>query len=78
MCADIVESATRSIYNSDKLDNPKEVVTKLLDNLIDDTQLDVLKLGELRIIKKVLISEIKDIYHKRLDYDEEGAGVLSD
>jgi len=72
MCVDVVESATRSMHNSGKLDDIPSVISKLLDGLIDDTQLDILKLGELRIIKKVLISEIKDMYHKRINYDTEG------
>jgi putative nucleotidyltransferase with HDIG domain len=70
MCADVVESATRALHNSGKLDDAKIVISRLLDGLIDDTQLDILKLGELRLIKSVLITEIKNMYHKRIDYDE--------
>jgi len=45
MCVDVVESAVRSLHNNGKLDNPKEIITKVLDNLIEDKQLDILKLG---------------------------------
>ena len=69
MCADVVESACRSLHNNNKLEEHKIIVDRLINNLMEDEQLDILKIGELRIIKKVLISEVKDIYHKRLDYE---------
>ncbi len=76
MCADVVESACRSLHNNNKLEEHKLIIDKLINNLMEDEQLDILKIGELRVIKKVLISEIKDVYHKRIDYDaEEGKHV---
>jgi len=71
MCADVVESASRAMHNAGKLDDHKALVDTLINELMDGEQLDILKLGELRTIKNVLITEIKDMYHKRLDYDKE-------
>ena len=71
MCADVVESACRALFNNNKLEDHKNVINTLIDGLTEDEQLDILKIGELRVIKKILTSEIKDVYHKRLDYDVE-------
>ena len=71
MCCDVVESACRALANNGKLKEYKVTIDKLIGCLIEDEQLDILSLGQLRIIKKILTSEISNIYHKRLDYDEE-------
>jgi len=71
MISDVVESACRSMSNSGKLDDPKMVINNLINNLIDDEQLDVLKIGEIRIIKSILLKEIESIFHKRVSYDDE-------
>jgi len=71
MCADVVESASRAMHNAGKLEDHKVLVDNLINDLMDGEQLDILKLGELRTIKNILITEIKDMYHKRLDYDKE-------
>ena len=71
MCCDIVESACRALNNSGKLKDYKATVDKLINGLIEDEQLDILSLGQLRIIKRILTSEISNIYHKRIDYEEE-------
>ncbi len=54
-----------------KLKDYKATVDKLINGLIEDEQLDILSLGQLRIIKRILTSEISNIYHKRIDYEEE-------
>ena len=59
------------LYNSGKLKDYKATVDKLINGLIEDEQLDILSLGQLRIIKRILTSEISNIYHKRIDYEEE-------
>lgn len=74
MICDVVEATLKSLYNSDKLDDIKSTVDKMIDTLIDDEQLDQLKIGDIRIIKKVLVREAGSIYHKRLDYDDEENG----
>ena len=71
MISDVIESACRSISNSGKLDDPKNIIDGLVNNLIDDEQLDVLKIGEIRIIKRVLLKEVESIYHKRVSYDDD-------
>ena len=45
-----------------------------MNKLIDDEQLDVLTIGDIRIIKRVLYKEIDSFFHKRVDYDEEVNG----
>lgn len=71
MCCDIVESACRALNNSGKLKDYKGSVDKLINGLIEDEQLDILSLGQLRVIKRILTSEISNIYHKRIDYEED-------
>jgi membrane-associated HD superfamily phosphohydrolase len=70
MICDIIESATRALYNAGKLDDAKLIIDNLINKLIDDEQIDILTLGHIRVIKKVLLKEIESIYHKRVDYDE--------
>jgi len=74
MIADVVESACRSISNSGKLDDVKSVVERLINDLIDDEQLDVLTIGQIRLIKKILLKEIESIYHKRVSYEDDDEG----
>ncbi len=71
MICDVVESATRSMYNAGKLDDMKDTIESLLNKMVDDEQLDILTLGHIRVIKKVLLKETESIYHKRVDYDAE-------
>ncbi len=71
MIVDIVESACRSLSSSGKLDDSKSTIERLINELIDDEQLDVLTIGQIRVIKRVLLKEINSIYHKRVDYDVE-------
>ena len=71
MICDVVEAATRAFFTSNKLKDIKETITKLIDSLVEDKQLDYLKIGELRVIRKVLIKEIGNLYHKRVDYNND-------
>ncbi len=71
MLSDVCESACRALHNSDKLGEIKEVVEKMIANITDDEQLDVLSIGQLRVVKVVLVKELENIFHKRLDYDLE-------
>ena len=70
MICDVVESVCRSISNSGKIGDTKNVINNLINNLVDDEQLDVLTIGEIRIIKMVLLKEIESMYHKRVSYDD--------
>jgi putative nucleotidyltransferase with HDIG domain len=69
MICDVVESACRSISNNEKKVDFKSTIERLINSLIDDEQLDVLTIGHIRVIKKILIKEIESIYHKRVSYD---------
>lgn len=71
MICDVIEATLKSLYNNDKLDDVKGTVDKMIDSLVEDEQLDQLKVGDIRIIKKVLVREAGSIYHKRIDYDDE-------
>jgi putative nucleotidyltransferase with HDIG domain len=71
MICDVVESACRALNSKDKLVNIKETVDRIVNGLTDDEQLDVLSIGSLRIIKRLLVKDIENIFHKRLDYDLE-------
>jgi len=67
MICDVVEAATRALFAKGKLDDIKRIVTDLIDNLVNDKQLDYLRIGELRIIREVLFEEVGNLYHKRID-----------
>lgn len=68
MICDVIEAATRSMFSSNKLDDIPKIVENLIQNLIEDYQIDNLTIGQLRIIKKVLIEMITNTYHSRIDY----------
>jgi membrane-associated HD superfamily phosphohydrolase len=68
MICDVVESACRSVSNTEKEVDFKSTIERLINSLIDDEQLDVLTIGHIRVIKKILIKEIESIYHKRVSY----------
>ena len=70
MICDVVEAATRAFFTKGKLKNIKKTVIDLIDTLVEDKQLDYLRIGELRIIRRVLISELGNLYHKRIEYDD--------
>jgi putative nucleotidyltransferase with HDIG domain len=74
MICDVVEATLKSLHNNDKLEDVKGTIDKMIDSLIEDEQLDQLKIGDIRIIKKVLVREAGSIYHKRIDYEDEDNG----
>lgn len=71
MIVDVVESASRAKFNNGKLTDIPKFIDEMIDGLMKDEQLDILTIGCIRKIKKVLIREIESIYHKRIDYDVE-------
>ena len=71
MICDVVESATRSMDSAGKLGDISNIIDTLINGLVDDEQLDILTIGQLRVIKNVLTKEIESIYHKRVDYEED-------
>ena len=78
MICDVVESATRALSNAGKLDDSKTVIESLINKMVDDEQLDILTLGHVRVIKKILLKETESIYHKRVDYDADEEKDLTD
>lgn len=71
MICDVVESACRALHNAGKLTDYRETINNLIFNLTEDTQIDILTLGELRIIQNVLVKEVTSLYHKRLEYKDD-------
>jgi len=74
MLCDVTEATCRSLYNNDKLSNSRTTIDSIVNKLMDDEQLDVLTIGDVRVIKRVLYKEIDSFFHKRVDYDEESNG----
>ena len=72
MLCDSIEAAARSKFTNNKLDDIDHLVKAITEDRIEDKQLDNLKIGELRVIREVLIKEIGKMYHKRVEYPEEG------
>ena len=76
MICDVIESAARAYFNAGKLDDEKILIDNLINRLIDDEQLDILTIGDIRTIKKILLKEVKSIYHKRVEYGNETAETV--
>jgi len=74
MIVDAVEATARSVYQKGLMDTPesrKQVVTDTIERLSEDSQLDHLKLGVLKIIKRVITRELDALFHKRIPYPED-------
>lgn len=73
MMCDVTEAKSRSISQSqpENLD-PNLIINSTIDHLLDDGQFDdvYLRLGDLKVIKEILIKELDCIYQKRVDYDK--------
>jgi len=71
MIVDSVEATARATYNNDEKNNnfSSSVINKTINKLVDDGQLDNLKIGILKVIKSVLNKELDSTYHKRVVYD---------
>ncbi|HEX8142648.1 MAG TPA: HDIG domain-containing protein [Pyrinomonadaceae bacterium] len=69
MIADSCEAAARSLAHPDP-ENIRTIVTKIIDAIISDGQLDEsnLTLSELRTIREAIITSLTAIYHARIDY----------
>lgn len=74
MITDSIEATARSLHNQGKLKNgeKRKVVESTVARLMEDGQLDEMKVGTLKVIKRVIIRELESIYHERVPYDEEG------
>lgn len=73
MIIDSVEATSRSlaISNEKKTIIIDKAINGTIDRLIDDGQIDILKIGVLKVIKKVLVKELESIYHKRVSYERD-------
>lgn len=72
MLCDSVEATTRSLFNSktNGEDFIGDALNKTINRLMEDQQLDNMKIGTLNITKKILTKELESIYHKRVSYDD--------
>ncbi len=73
MICDSVEATTRALFNSGdgKDDFIQQAIDSTIFRLMDDEQLDNMKIGVLNKTKKILIKELESIYHKRVVYKED-------
>jgi len=74
MLCDSVEATSRSLFNGGEgmaEDFILRSVNTTITRLMDDEQLDNMKIGVLNKTKKIIIKELESIYHKRIKYDEE-------
>jgi len=75
MVVDAVEATARSILASNGEKNTiqgrHEIIDKTIKRLVDDGQLDDIKVGELKRITFILYEELDSIYHNREAYEEE-------
>lgn len=72
MICDSVEATIRSKEYSNKnfnVDDIEEVIMSTINRLEYDDQLDEVKVGDLKRIKKALQRDLESTYHKRQDYD---------
>jgi len=73
MICDRLEAQARSMAPSGKLNaisDKKKLINDVVEDLIDDRQLDDLKIGNLRVVKDCLCEELKSMYHGRVDYEK--------
>jgi len=72
MLCDSIEATTRALYNSGdhESDFISKAVNGTISRLMDDEQLDNMRIGVLNKTKKILIKELESIYHKRVSYDD--------
>jgi len=74
MICDSVEATSRALDGDDQLEDTKDrrvVVNTTVERLMNDYQLEDIKLGQIRIIKTVLFKELESMYHKRERYPDE-------
>jgi len=69
MICDVFEAKGRAAFGG-KTDppEPEEFVGALLDELVSESQLDVLQVRDIREARELLIAELLSIYHDRIKY----------
>lgn len=82
MIVDSVEATARSFYGNGKLntdEDRKNLVSSTIERLIDDGQLDEMKIGIVKVIKRILNKELATMFHKRESYpDDESSLKIKD
>jgi cyclic-di-AMP phosphodiesterase PgpH len=71
MICDKVEATAQALNQAGKLDDHGSLIDKIIRDLEDDEQLDLLTLGQLRKIRAVLKGELMAQFHKRVEYPDE-------
>lgn len=74
MICDIIEAEARSKFTGNKpteQDSIENLIELRVKDLIDDGQLDNLKIGVLKKVKLVLVKELNAMYHTRIKYDDD-------
>lgn len=74
MIVDSVEATARSLSSNGRMDEPdnrKNLVDNTVNRLVDDDQLDNVKMGVLKVIRKVLYKELDSMYHRRVSYPDD-------
>jgi cyclic-di-AMP phosphodiesterase PgpH len=74
MICDSVEATAKSLYNNGDMNDSesrRNVVSSTIKRLVEDDQLDEMKVGDLKTIKKILYKELDSLYHKRESYGDE-------
>lgn len=74
MICDCIEATARALASNGELENAEDrikLVETSVKRLTEDKQIDDVKIGQLRVIKNVLIKELGNIYHKREIYGDE-------
>lgn len=73
MIVDSVEATARSLASNGKLETGNDrhhMIDDTINRLVDDGQLDSMKIGTLKVIRQILYKEIDSTYHKRVPYDD--------
>jgi putative nucleotidyltransferase with HDIG domain len=79
MIVDSVEATARSYSTNGKLETIEDrhqMIDDTINRLVDDGQLDSMKIGTLKVIRQILYKEIDSSYHKRVSYDDETVGEV--
>jgi len=76
MLCDSVEATTRALFTSgDNNGFIEKAVNSTINRLMDDHQLDNMRIGTLNVTKKILLKELESIYHKRVTYEDKTSTI---
>lgn len=71
MIVDSCEATVRSLINGkDNNEIISDTINSTINKLIDDNQLNYMRIGTLKIVKKILIKDLQSIHHKRILYEK--------